>query len=122
MTMSTRILCIDDNEDTCFMLKTLLGMSDLEATSVPTTEEALCLIEKEKFSFYIVDFQLPAISGVEFCKHIRKLDAETPILIYTGAAHESDRAAGILAGANAYLVKPEVDEIVPTIRRLLGNS
>jgi DNA-binding response OmpR family regulator len=104
------------------MLKALLGMSDLEATSVPTTEEALSLIEKEKFSLYIVDFQLPSISGVEFCQQIRKLDAETPILIYTGATNESDREAGMLAGANAYLVKPEVDEIVPTIKRLLEIS
>jgi DNA-binding response OmpR family regulator len=59
---------------------------------------------------------------LEFCKQIRKLDAETPIIIYTGAAHESDRAVGMLAGANAYLVKPEVDEVVPTIKRLLGKS
>lgn len=118
--MSPRILCIDDNEDTCLMLKTLLGVSDLEAISVPSTQEALSLIEKEKFNLYIVDFQLPSMSGVEFCKEIRKLDAETPILIYTGAARESDRTAGMLAGANAYLVKPEVGEIVPTIKRLLG--
>ena len=104
------------------MLKTLLGMSELEATSVASTEEALRLIGKEKFSLYIVDFQLPAVSGLEFCKQIRKLDAETPILIYTGAAHESERASEMLAGANAYLVKPEVGEIVPTIKRLLGNS
>ena len=62
------------------------------------------------------------MSGVEFCKEIRKLDAETPILIYTGAARESDKAAGMLAGANAYLVKPEVDEIVPTIKKLLEKS
>jgi DNA-binding response OmpR family regulator len=122
MPTSPRILCIDDNEDTCFMLKTLLGRSDLEAVSVANTEEALRLIQKEKFSLYIVDFQLPAMSGLEFCKEIRKRDAETPILIYTGAAYESDREAGMLAGANAYLVKPDVDDIVPTIKRLLGRS
>jgi DNA-binding response OmpR family regulator len=104
------------------MLKTLLGMSELEAVSVPNTEEALRLIRKEKFSLYIVDFELPAMSGLEFCKEIRRQDAQTPIIIYTGAAYESDRAAGMLAGANAYLVKPDVGEIVPTIKRLLGTS
>jgi len=117
-----RILCIDDNEDTCFMLKTLLGRSDLEAITVPSTEEALRLIEREKFDLYIVDLELPVLSGLEFCKEIRKLDAQTPILIYTGAGYESDRAAGMLCGANSYLVKPNVDDIVPTIKRLLGQS
>lgn len=122
MTKSPRILCIDSNEDTCLMLKTLLRMPELEAISVHNTEEALRLIEKERFSLYIIDFQLPFVSEVEFCKEIRKLDAETPILIYTAASYESDGTAGILCGANAYLVKPEVDEIVPTIKRLLQKA
>ena len=117
-----RILCIDDNDDTCFMLKYLLGRSDFEAITVSNTEEALRLIEKEKFSLYIVDFELPAVSGLEFCKEFRKLDTETPIIIYSGAAYGSDRAAGMLAGANAYLIKPNIDEIVPTVRRLLGEA
>jgi DNA-binding response OmpR family regulator len=122
MPMLPRILCIDDDDDTCLMLKTLLGRADLEATSVLSTEEALRLIEKEKFNLYIVDFQMPAVSGLEFCKEIRRQGAETPIIIYTGAGYENDRAAGMLAGANAYLVKPDIGEIVPTVKRLLEEA
>lgn len=46
-------------------------------------------------------------------------DARTPIIICSGHASASDIKAGLLAGANAYLVRPDSSELVPTIRRLL---
>lgn len=75
-----RILCVEDNEDTCFILETLLSRQDFEVVSAPDAEEALRLIEKEKFNLYIVDTALPAMSGLDFCKEVRKVDPETPIL------------------------------------------
>ena len=38
------------------------------------------------------------------------------------SAFEVDRAAGMGAGANAYIVKPAINEIVPTVRRLLEQA
>ena len=116
-----RILCIEDNEDTCFILKTLLGRQEYEVVSAPDAEEALRLIGSEKFDLYIADTALPAMSGLDFCKEVRKADPESPILIYSAAAFDADREEGMRAGANAYLAKPNVEEIVPTVRRLLGE-
>jgi CheY-like chemotaxis protein len=117
-----RILCIDDNEDTCSMLTALLGISDLQATSVPSADEALSLIEKEKFDLYVVDGQLPDVSGLTLCEQIRAVDKDTPIVIYSGDGYQSQIDAGLLAGANAYLVKPDIETIVPTIKRLLEQQ
>ena len=50
-----RILCVDDDEDTRFLLESLLGFSDMEAIAVKDMEAALLLIEKEQLSLYIVD-------------------------------------------------------------------
>jgi two-component system, OmpR family, phosphate regulon response regulator PhoB len=116
-----RILCVEDNEDTCFILETLLGRQDFEVVSAPDAEEALRRIEREKFDLYVVDTALPVMSGLDFCKEVRKADAKTPILIYSAAAFDADREEGMLAGANAYIAKPNVEEIVPTVRRLLGE-
>jgi DNA-binding response OmpR family regulator len=117
-----RILCLEDNEDTCFILKTLLGRQEFEVVSAPDAEKALHLIEKEKFDLYVVDTALPGLSGLEFCKEVRKSDPETPILIYSAAAFDADREEGMSAGANAYIAKPNVEEIVPTVKRLLGEA
>ena len=119
---SLRILCVDDDEDTRSLLEHLLGFADLEAISVQDTEAALRLIEKEQFSLYIIDGQLPGVSGLGLCEEIRKRDQRTPIIIFSGHAYASDREAGMLAGANVYLVKPDTSEIVPAIKRLLERA
>jgi DNA-binding response OmpR family regulator len=117
-----RILCVDDDEDTRALLAHLLDYSDLEAIAVQDTVSALRLIEKEKFSLYIIDGQLPGVSGIGLCEEIRKLDKKTPVIIFSGHAFDSDRKAGMLAGANVYIVKPHISEVVPAVRRLLEEA
>lgn len=119
---TNRILCIDDHEDTCELLTAMLGRSDLEAVSAPGVDEALRLMERERFSLYVVDGQMPGTSGLTLCEQIRTADAHTPIVIFSGQASESDKEAGMLAGANAYVVKPEVTKLVSTVKRLLSEA
>jgi DNA-binding response OmpR family regulator len=117
-----RILCVDDDEDTCQMLTTLLGMSGLEAVCVGDVASAQALMGSERFSLYIIDSQLPGVSGMTMCEEIRAQDRETPIIIFSGNVFPRDRDAGLRAGANAYLFKPETEKIVPTVRRLLETA
>jgi len=116
-----RILCVEDDEDTCLLLTTLLGNYGFEAVCVPDAVAAPQLMACEQFRLYILDGQLPGISGLTLCQRIRRQDGHTPILIFSGHGYESDRAAGMGAGANAYLVKPDVNELVPTVKRLLAQ-
>lgn len=121
--MSTkRILCIDDSADICELLTTMLERSDLHVVAVADTAEALRLMEREQFSLYILDGQLPGVSGLSICEDIRKVDRQTPIIIYSGMAYQADIDAGMLAGANAYLIKPEVSQLIPTVKRLLKQA
>lgn len=117
-----RILCVDDDEDTRRLLQQLLDYSELEAVAVQDSETALLLIGQEQFSLYIIDGQLPGVSGVGLCEQIRRQDRKTPIIIFSGHAFIADREAGMLAGANVYLVKPNISAVVPTVRRLLEEA
>jgi DNA-binding response OmpR family regulator len=116
-----RILCVEDDEDTCLLLTTLLDNYGFEAVCVPDAAAALRLMACEQFRLYILDGQLPGISGLTLRQRIRRQDGHTPILIFSGHGYESDRAAGMGAGANAYIVKPDVNELVPTVKRLLAQ-
>ena len=49
-----RILCVDDNEDMCFMLTTLLGRN-YETKSVPGIGATIGLVRREHCDFYILD-------------------------------------------------------------------
>ena len=116
---ANRVLCVEDDEDIRDMLKAKLGLSDLEAVVAPDVDAALLLIEHERFDLYVLDGGLRGIDGLSLCERIRASDARAPIVIFSGHGFASDIKAGMLAGANAYLVKPDSSQLVPTIRRLL---
>jgi DNA-binding response OmpR family regulator len=101
------------------MLKTKLGLSDFDAVVAPDMDAALRLMERERFGLYVLNGGLRGIEGPSLCEQIRASDARTPIVIFSGHTFASDIEAGMLAGANAYLVKPDSSELIPTMRRLL---
>ena len=111
-----RVLCVEEDADTRDMLKTKLDLSDFEVVVAPDMDAALRLMERERF---VLDGGLRGVNGLPLCEQIRTLDARTPIAIFSGHAFASDIEAGMLAGANAYLVKPDSSQLIPTIRRLL---
>ncbi|HWW77638.1 MAG TPA: response regulator [Pyrinomonadaceae bacterium] len=114
-----RVLCVEDDEDTRDMLRMMLGFSDFEAVAAPDADAALRLMERERFGLYVLDGGLRSAKGLSLCEQIRASDARTPIVIFSGHASAPDIRAGLLAGADAYLVKPDSSELIPTIRRLL---
>jgi DNA-binding response OmpR family regulator len=79
-------------------------------------------MEKEEFRLYVLDGQLPGVSGLSLCQEIRAADKLTPLVIFSGNARESDREAGMRAGADAYVFKPNIREIVPAVKRLLKEA
>ncbi len=117
-----RVLCVEDDEDTRDMLKMMLGFSDFEAVAAPDADAALRLMDGEQFSLYVLDGGRRGVRGLSLCERIRAADARTPIVIFSGHASAPDIEAGMLAGANVYLVKPDSSELVPTIRRLLAAA
>ena len=117
-----RILCVDGDEDTCKQLVGLLGMAGLEAVTARDAASALGLMARERFALYVIDGRLPGLGGLAFCEEVRRVDKTTPIVFITGDARAAEREAAMMAGANAYVVKPYVSEVLPTVRRLLAEG
>jgi two-component system phosphate regulon response regulator OmpR len=117
-----RILYVDDDENMRDLITTMLGFSALEVLSVPDPAEALRMMERERFSLYIIDGQLVGESGLTLCQQIREVDQITPVVIFSGHGYQSDIDAGTLAGANAYVVKPDSSELIATAKRLLEGA
>ena len=117
-----KILCVDDDEDTRILLETYLANWQLEAVSVSNATEAMRLMAEERFSLFVIDGGLPGVSGTALCESIRKVDKKTPIVFFTGHGYPAERVAGLRAGADAYVVKPAIGELIPTIKQLLAKS
>lgn len=117
-----RILCVDDEEDTCSMLVMLLGQENYEVSAVKTVSEALELARNESFNLYILDEWFPREAGLGLCRKIREFDRHTPIIFYSGAAFDSDKEEALYAGAQAFVAKPYVEELLETVHRLLADK
>ena len=125
MSSHHRILYVDDNQDSCELVSMLLRYSDLnsEVVIANSAESAIRLMEDQLFDFYILDFALPRMSGVELCHQIRKSNSKTPILFFTAMTRPGARDEGIAAGANEYLVKPnDLDRLTKTVEQLLDEN
>lgn len=112
-----RILCVEDHEDTRFMLSSLLRNENYRADLVNNIDEALRVVEDEDYDLFILDKQLPDGSGLELCRELRRKFPQTPIIIYAAAAYQSDQSESFLAGATDYVAKPGIDELVEAITR-----
>lgn len=117
-----RVLCVDHDEDSREMLSTLLKISRIEAKAVGTAAQALSLMQEERFDLYLLEAWLPDVDGFELCRRMRNFDQHTPILFFSGAAYDADRKKGIQAGANAYVIKPDVDSLVGSITQFVSSE
>ena len=73
----------------------------------------------------ILEVSLPDVGGYEICRELRdEFGHGLPIIFLSGARTESlDRAAGLLIGADDYVVKPfDPDELLARVRRLVERS
>lgn len=119
-----RILCIDDNSDSCELIRLILQHSnaDYHITCVSTPIEGLSLAATRRFDLYLLDYRLTGISGVEVCRTLRQTYIDTPIMFFTAEAHGRERQEAMRAGADAYLVKPnDLKKLTETVKRLLAT-
>jgi DNA-binding response OmpR family regulator len=107
ITRHGRILCLEDEQDTCELVTIILQAHGYKVTTANTIAEAKRLIADHGFSLYIVDERLPNGEGVDFIREARAAGSKTPILVHSAAAFQRDIDAAMAAGANEYLVKPE---------------
>jgi len=116
-----RVLCVEDDRDTCEVLKFV--MTDYEFTAVHSVGEAQKFIEEKNFDLYVLDNWLPDGSGIELCEDIRKSGSISPILFTSAIGQRQDIQLAMDAGADRYLVKPYEPEILlQTVKELLKQS
>jgi DNA-binding response OmpR family regulator len=117
------ILYIEDHEDTRELVSFVLKQRDYDVTTCPTISNGVRLASENSYDLYLLDSRLPDGSGLDLCRKIRQFDGRTPILFYSAAAHEIDRALALNSGAQGYLTKPtENRELCDIVARLMNRG
>ncbi|MEZ4504131.1 MAG: response regulator [Dehalococcoidia bacterium] len=118
-----RILVVDDEAPIRSLAREILGAFGYEPFSAATAEDALALLEAQRFEGAILDIHLPGIDGVELYERIceRWPYLQHRVLFITGDA-DSERASSLLGeGRLPYLEKPfRMRELVEALAALLA--
>ena len=125
--MPRPVLIIEDDPDISESLKYNLEREGIPTAVAASGEEGLtaALSEGNPPLLIILDLMLPAMTGTELCRRLRRepLTRRTPIIILTAKASESDRVAGLDLGADDYVTKPfSVRELLARVRAVLRRA
>ena len=120
---SRTVFVVDDDENERQLVISLLERAGYETMGFETGEDALLAVATEPPALVILDVKLPGISGYEVCREFKDAFGRSlPVIFVSGIRVEPfDRAAGLLVGADDYVVKPfDPDEFLARVRKHLA--
>ncbi|MBC6435875.1 response regulator [Nostoc sp. HG1] len=118
-----RILIVEDDTLMIHALTSVLTNQNYAVEVVTDGQAAWNLIETFDYDLVLLDVVLPKLDGISLCQQIRSHGYSMPILLLTRRDSSHDKAIGLDAGADDYVVKPfEEEELVARIRALLRRG
>jgi DNA-binding NarL/FixJ family response regulator len=123
--MTKTILIVDDHDTVRQALSKWLEtvFHDCLILTAATGEEALAIARDAPPQVAVFDFGLPGINGAEATRRIKAIVPATQVVILTIHNSAAYRADAIDAGANAYVLKEDMQmQLVPTLEALLTGS
>lgn len=117
------VLVVDDSITTRMMEKNLLESAGYTVKLAVDGMEAWTILKSEACDLVVSDVDMPRMDGFELTTRIR-VDAalrDLPVILVTAMESREHRERGVLAGANAYVIKSSFEEsnLLEIIQRLL---
>ncbi len=109
----SRILIVDDNEQSRYMLRSLLEGHGHQVITASNGVEALSRAEGDTPDVIVTDILMPEMDGFELCRRWKTdpLLRGTPFVFYTATYTDSkDEEFALSLGADRFVIKPEPPE------------
>lgn len=110
MPAKKRVLCVEDHQDTCELVSTIL--EDYEIVSEHTKGGGVRQAVTQKFDLILADYYLPDGTGLELCALVRAFDPDTPILLVTGT-HTIAHDQIVAVGGQGVIRKDHLSQMLP---------
>jgi signal transduction histidine kinase len=101
-----KVLIVEDNDDVLAALRSKLELDGHTVSTAADGVEGLTRLLKLKPEVSIVDIGLPGLTGFELARHARAAGYAGRMIALSGYGAERDAQAAMVAGFDAYLVKP----------------
>lgn len=107
-----RILVVEDSFTTRELEVNLLKAAGFDAEGVRDGLEALEALQLKEYDLVLTDVQMPRMNGIELIKKVKSNERlkNIPMVVVSSLGSESDIAAGLDSGADAYITKRDFDK------------
>ncbi len=123
--MKPCILVVEDEAPLVTLLRYNLEEAGFEVEEALDGEEALISVRERRPDLIVLDWMLPAVSGIEVCRQLRRRPEtrDVPVIVLTARSEEADRIRGLDSGADDYVTKPfSPKELIARIRAVLRRT
>ena len=117
--MPEKLLLIEDEEKLARMVELELQYEGYEVEKAFDGRTGLELALSGRFDLILLDIMLPALSGMEVLRRLRK-ESQVPVIMLTARDTVVDKVSGLDMGADDYITKPfAIEELLARIRAAL---
>ena len=118
-----RILIVEDEEKVSRFIVRGLTAEGFAVDSAPDGLSGLDLATTYDYDLVVLDLMLPALSGTEVLRQVRRTNHRVPILMLTARDAVADKVEHLEAGADDYLTKPfAFAELMARVKALLRRG
>ncbi len=101
-----RVLIVDDDLDTCELMKMVLDRTGLEVEIRTSPVAALERLAESDFDVVLTDIEMSEMAGLELCRRAFEKRPELVAIVITGQGSVDTVIAAMQLGAFNFLVKP----------------
>ena len=123
--MKPYILIVEDELPLITLLRYNLEEAGFEVDEATNGDEALISVRERLPDLVVLDWMLPAVSGIEVCRQFRRRPEtrNLPVIMLTARSEEADRVRGLDSGADDYITKPfSPKELIARVRAVLRRT
>jgi DNA-binding response OmpR family regulator len=121
--MTAHILLVEDDPKLAQFVAAELSLEGYRVTVATNGMEGLNLAREAQPDLLILDWMLPALSGLDVCLRLRSTGVQTPVIMLTAKDEIPDRVAGLNAGADDYVTKPfSIEELLARVKAQLRRA
>ena len=122
MEPSPHVLVVDDSADIREPLAKYLARKGLRVSTANGGQEMRRVLKTSAVDLVVLDIMMPGEDGLSLCRSLRET-TETPVILLTAMAEDTDRVVGLEIGADDYVTKPfNPRELLARIRAVLRRS
>jgi DNA-binding response OmpR family regulator len=107
-----RVLVIDDDSDVTSLLKRGLSYEGFAIDTAKSGTEGLGIERERPSDLVILDVMMPGLCGFEVLQRLRAIDEQLPVLLLTAKDASADQLQGCKTGADDYVNKPFMFEVL----------